>query len=83
VNGSAASGDGHRPADLVTDPPSGPGEVAHAAMRGAIAAMAMTGMRTFTSNMGMVERAPPEAIFKERVPGLIRRVPGRAGGRTA
>jgi hypothetical protein len=77
VNGSAASGDGHRPADLVTDPPSGPGEVAHAAMRGAIAAMAMTGMRTFTSNMGMVERAPPEAIFKERVPGRIRRVPRR------
>jgi hypothetical protein len=65
------------PEGLVTDAVSGFVDVAHAALRGMIAAMAMTGMRAFTASMGMVERAPPEAIFKERAPGLIRRVPRR------
>ena len=31
------------------------GEFAHGALRGAIAAMAMTGMRTFTIETGIVE----------------------------
>jgi hypothetical protein len=52
-----------------------PGEVAHAGMRGAIAAMAMTGMRAFTVDMGIVEQTPPEAIVKKRARGLIRQVP--------
>ncbi len=34
-------------------------EVVHAAGRGAIAAMAMTGMRAFTVNLGIVDQAPP------------------------
>jgi hypothetical protein len=50
-------------------------EVAHAGLRGAIAAMAMTGMRAFTVDMGVVEQSPPQAIFKQRARGLIRRVP--------
>ena len=52
------------------------GEVAHAALRGAIGAMAMSGMRTFTKNLGLLRETPPEAIAKKRRPtGLIRLVP--------
>ena len=58
----------------MTGPPP-PSEVAHAGMRGTIAAMAMTGMRAFTVDMGIVEQTPPEAIVKKRARGLIRRVP--------
>ena len=52
-----------------------PRELAHAIARGAIAAMAMTGMRAFTVDLGIVEDPPPNAIFKQRARGLIRRVP--------
>jgi hypothetical protein len=52
-----------------------PAKVVHAGLRGAIAAMAMTGMRAFTVDLGLVEQSPPEAIFKQRARGLIRRVP--------
>ncbi len=44
-------------------------------MRGAIAAMAMTGMRAFTVDFGIVEQTPPDAIFKQRARGLLRRIP--------
>jgi hypothetical protein len=37
--------------------------------------MAMTGMRAFTVDLGVVEQEPPQAIFKQRARGLIRRVP--------
>ena len=40
-------------------------EVVHAAGRGAIAAMAMTGMRAVTVNLEIVDQAPPQAIFSE------------------
>ena len=50
-------------------------EVAHASLRGAIGAMAMTGMRAFTVDLGIVEQTPPEAILKQKARGLIRRVP--------
>jgi hypothetical protein len=56
---------------------SSPREVAHAGVRGAIAAMAMTGMRTLTGNLGLVERPPPQAIIRQRAAGLLRRVPRR------
>jgi hypothetical protein len=49
--------------------------MAHGAARGAIAAMAMTGMRAFTIDVGIVEQTPPEAILKKRAAGLVRRVP--------
>jgi hypothetical protein len=55
--------------------PSHATEIAHASLRGAIAAMAMTGMRAFTVDLGIVEQTPPQAIFKQRARGLIRRVP--------
>jgi hypothetical protein len=50
-------------------------EVLHAAARGAVAAMAMTGMRTFTVDVGLVEQTPPQAIAQQKARGLLKRVP--------
>jgi hypothetical protein len=50
-------------------------EVAHAGVRGAIAAMAMTGMRRLTVSLGIVDQPPPEAIIKQKARGLIASVP--------
>ncbi len=50
-------------------------EIAHASLRGAIAAAAMTGMRAFTVDVGLVDQTPPQAIAKQRAKGLLRRVP--------
>ncbi len=50
-------------------------EVLHAAGRGAVAAMAMTGMRILTVDIGLVEETPPQAIVKQKARGLLRRVP--------
>jgi hypothetical protein len=55
----------------------GPKELLHAGVRGTVAAMAMTGVRAFTQDVGLVGDAPPEAILKQRARGLIRRVPQR------
>lgn len=49
--------------------------IAHAALRGAVAAMAMTGMRVLTVSLGIVEESPPQAIFRQRAKGLLRLVP--------
>ena len=51
------------------------GEIAHASLRGAIAAAAMTGMRAFTVDLGLVDQTPPQAIARQRAKGLLRRVP--------
>jgi hypothetical protein len=40
----------------------GHGQVAHAAMRGAIASMAMTGMRVMTVSLGLVGQPPPQQL---------------------
>ena len=40
----------------------GRGQVAHAAMRGAIASMAMTGMRVLTVSLGLVGQPPPQQL---------------------
>jgi len=50
-------------------------EVAHAGVRGAIGAMAMTGMRTLTVSLGLLRESPPEAIARQRARGLLRHVP--------
>jgi hypothetical protein len=42
-----------------------------AAGRGAVAAMAMTGMRVVTVNLGIVQQTPPQAIFRQKVRGLM------------
>jgi hypothetical protein len=54
-----------------------PGEVAHAALRGVIASMAMSGMRAFTIHAGLVRESPPRAVIRQRAKGLIRHVPRR------
>ena len=48
---------------------------AEGAGRGAVAAMAMTGMRVLTVDLGLVQQAPPDAITKQKARGLMRRVP--------
>jgi hypothetical protein len=40
-------------------------DVAHAAMRGAIASMAMTGMRVVTVSLDFVQQGPPQQIAGE------------------
>jgi hypothetical protein len=57
------------------DEPGHAAEIAHASLRGAIAAAAMTGMRAFTVDVGLVDQTPPQAIAKQRATGVLRRVP--------
>lgn len=54
-----------------------PREVMHAALRGAIAAMAMTGMRTLTQTLEIVKESPPQAIFRQRAKGVLAPLPRR------
>jgi len=49
-------------------------EVLHAAGRGAVAAMAMSGMRSITVRLGIIEQTPPDAILEQKAKGLIRLV---------
>ena len=54
--------------------------VLHGAARGVIGAMAMTGMRVLTTELGLVEETPPEAIGRQPARGLrnlLRRAPRR------
>lgn len=50
-------------------------ELAHGALRGAVGAMAMTGMRRFAVEVGMLQRPPPQQIVREAAPGMRRAVP--------
>jgi len=54
------------------------GKVAHGALRGCIAAWAMTGMRSLTVNLGLVEEPPPRAIMRQKSHGVYRLAPKRA-----
>ena len=38
------------------------GDVFHAGARGDVGAMAMTGMRVITTELGLVEQTPPQAL---------------------
>jgi hypothetical protein len=49
--------------------------VAMGALRGALAAMAMTSLRQVTTGLGLVEQTPPDAILKQRAFGLLVRSP--------
>jgi hypothetical protein len=54
------------------------GDVLRATARGAVGAMAMTGMRVLTSELGLVEQTPPEAVSRQRARGaraLLRLAP--------
>lgn len=50
-------------------------EVAHGALRGAIGAMAMTGMRVVSVNLGLVDETPPRAIIHQRAKGIYGLIP--------
>ncbi len=50
-------------------------ELAHGALRGAIGAMGMTGLRRVTVDLGIVHESPPDAILRRRGGGLLKRVP--------
>lgn len=51
-------------------------EIAHGALRGAMGAMAMSGMRTFTADLGFVRETPPQSIAKKRrATGILSYVP--------
>ena len=54
------------------------GAVLLGAGRGAVGAMAMTGMRVLTTELGLVEQTPPQAVSRQRARGvraLLRRAP--------
>lgn len=57
------SADGDAQGGGAEDESFSPAEIAHGALRGTIAAMAMTGMREFTLHAGILEQTPPEAVF--------------------
>lgn len=46
-----------------------------AGARGAIAAMAMSGLRQASTSLGLVEQTPPEQMLKRATPRLFHRVP--------
>jgi hypothetical protein len=50
-------------------------EVAHGALRGVVGAMAMTGLRTFTTAAGLVEETPPRALARQKARGLVAKLP--------
>lgn len=59
-----------------------PGEIARAAGRGVIGALAMSGVRVFARDLGLVEKTPPEAIAERPARGVLAKVP-RDNRRTA
>lgn len=61
--------------------PRPPRSLPRATARGVIGAMAMSGLRQFTTAVGLVRKVPPEAVLERAAPEVIRRVP--AGRRPA
>src|ERR1039457_2584589 len=54
------------------------GDVLSGTACGAVGAMAMTGMRVITTELGLVEQTPPQALARQRARGvraLLRRAP--------
>lgn len=51
--------------------------IARSAWRGTVAAMAMSGVRAFTTNVGLVAKPPPDEIATDGVAALLARVPPR------
>ena len=50
-------------------------DVLDGAMRGTVAAMAMTGMRVLTVSLGLVKEPPPQQVFRRRATGVMRFAP--------
>lgn len=51
-----------------------PGVAVRAGARGLVAAMAMTGLRRLTENLGLLEESPPTAIVEQHAPEPIHRL---------
>jgi hypothetical protein len=51
------------------------GDVLSGAACGTVGAMAMTGMRVITTELGLVEQTPPQALSTQRARVLLRRAP--------
>ncbi len=54
------------------------GEMVSGAARGVVGAMAMTGMRVLTTELGLMEQTPPQAVGRQHSRGaraLLRRAP--------
>src|SRR5512132_1108006 len=49
-------------------------ELLRSAARGVLGAMAMTGVRRVTTDLGLVRKPPPERIATESIPGLFARL---------
>lgn len=49
--------------------------IPRSAARGVVAAMSMSAMRTVTSQLGLIEQTPPDAVIRQRAGGLLRLVP--------
>jgi transposase len=49
--------------------------LAAGAIRGTVAAMAMTGVRRLSTSLGLVEETPPEELVEDAAPDLLRRIP--------
>ena len=59
------------------------GDVLSGTACGAVGAMAMTGMRVMTTELGLVEQTPPQALSRQRARGvraLLRRAPRKWSG---
>lgn len=46
-----------------------------AGIRGTVGAMAMTGVRSLTASLGLVDQTPPEAVLQEKAGGLMAKIP--------
>ncbi len=44
-------------------------------LRGAVAAMAMSGTRALTSSLGLIEQTPPEAVLHQSAPAMMAKLP--------
>jgi len=79
VNDEVLAGGDHHADDRVPADgnPDAEERVVHAALRGVVAAMAMTGMRSFTVSLGLVNETPPRAIVRQTSKGMFRLVPKR------
>lgn len=56
-------------------PSPGRRTVLRSSARGLAAAMAMTGIRTLTGNLGLLHKSPPDAIVERHLPPPMRRLP--------
>jgi len=50
-------------------------QVINSGLRGTVAAMAMTGTRSLTGSLGLVEETPPTALLRQQASGLMAKIP--------